>query len=69
MRSLTLTGLHIADFSSLGTSSHATTVTVDPESGICYVTIERLVEEGVEVDIVQMDPSLPPSDLPEVCSA
>lgn len=65
MRSLTPTGLYIADYSALVSSSKVAGVAVDPETGVGYVALERIEEEGVEVDVFLMDPRNP-TDFPDV---
>jgi len=65
MRSLTPTGLNIADYSSLGSSSKVAGVAIEPETGVGYVALERIEDGGVEVDVLLMD-QRNPSDFPEV---
>lgn len=65
MRSLTPTGLYIADYTSLGSSSKVTGVAIDPETAVGYVALERIEEGEVEVDVLLMD-QRNPSDFPEV---
>lgn len=64
MRSLTPTRLGVSELSSIGTSSKAAAVAIDPETGSYYVAVERM-NEGVEVDIIRIDPRAP-TDFPDV---
>lgn len=65
MRSLTTTSLHVADFSSIGSSSKVAGIAIDPESNKGYVAVERSIETGVEVDILLLDNDNP-SEFPNV---
>lgn len=67
MRSLTTTALHVADYSSIGSSSKVSGIAVDPESNKGYVSVERIGDSGVEVDILLLDTTTP-TDFPTVSS-
>jgi hypothetical protein len=64
MRSLTPTSLYIQDYSTLGSASKVSGIAINAETGCGYVAVERL-QDGVEVDILLMDPRNA-SDFPEV---
>jgi hypothetical protein len=64
MRSLAPTRLGVSELSSIGASSKAAAVAIDPETGSYYVAVERM-NEGVEVDIIRIDPRAP-TDFPDV---
>lgn len=53
MRSLTPTTVQVAQLSS-APGSRAAQLVPDPESGSVYVAVERVDDDGVEVDIVRL---------------
>lgn len=57
MRNLTPLGLKIPSLAQAGSSSRASNLAIDPESGAVYVAVERAAEDdgGVEVDIIRLE--------------
>lgn len=54
MRSLTITDIHFSQVCEAG-PSRLGNIAIDPESDKVYSAIERKTENGLEIDIVQVD--------------